>query len=67
MNNKIQIIKAKANDTNAVVTIFNNSRAGMSYLPVVHTPEEIEKFFTSLVVKGEIMLIKEDNVIAGFM
>ncbi len=67
MNKEIQIIKANEADAKAVFAIFTNSRAGMSYLPVVHTPEEIEEFFTSLVVKGKIKLIKEDKIIAGFM
>lgn len=67
MSKKTEIIKAKAADAKAVFAIFTNSRAGMKYLPVVHTQEEIEKFFTSLVVKGEIVLIKNDDVIAGFM
>ncbi len=67
MSKEIQIVNANAADATAVVTIFNDSRAGMKYLPVVHTPEEVAAFFTSLVVDGKIMLIKEDGVIAGFM
>ncbi|SRR5258708_5190694 len=67
MNKKILITKADAADAKTVFAIFTNSRASMTYLPVVHTQEESKEFFTSLVVKGKIMLIKEGDVIAGFM
>ncbi len=67
MSKKIQIVKANPTDAKDVFNIFTDSRAGMSYLPVVHTPAEIEEFFTKLVIEGKIMLIKEDGEIAGFM
>lgn len=62
-----QIIKASISDANSVVTIFNSARAGMTYLPVVHTPDEIVNFFTSLVENGTIWIAKIGNKTVGFM
>lgn len=65
--NKIDIIKAELRDAPSVVEIFNQARAAMTYLPIVHTPTEITNFFTSLVKKGDIWIAKFEDTVVGFM
>lgn len=64
---KIEIIKAEFKDSPSVVEIFNNARAEMTYLPIVHTPTEVNNFFTSLVKNGDIWIAKFEDKVVAFM
>lgn len=67
MQSDRQISTASPNDAQAVVTIFNDTRAEMTYVPTVHTKEEIKKYFTDLVTAGKIHVVKDHGEIAGFV
>lgn len=67
MNEKIQIVQARSEDASAVVMIFREARADMTYLPTVHTPKETSDYFSKLVRDGKIQVIKENGVTAGFV
>jgi ribosomal protein S18 acetylase RimI-like enzyme len=64
--NKLEIKKADPNDTSFIVKIFNHARAGMKYLPIVHTQTEIKNFFSSLVKEGSVWIVTQDDKIVGF-
>lgn len=67
MNSQIQIKKATFSDASEVIEIFIDSRSNMKYLPIVHTPSEISRFFTKLINDRNICIAKKDDAILGFM
>ena len=54
-------------DGDAVARIFLAARAGMTYLPRVHTDEETTRFFRDAVVPNdEVWLAEDDSGTVGF-
>ena len=63
----IAIRKADLGDVLHIVDVFNVTRSKMNYLPVIHTPKEIEDFFATLVKNGTIIVALYNKEIVGFM
>ena len=67
MNRDIELAPADPRDAPAIVRVFSEARSGMTYLPVVHTAEEIMEHFTNLVHLGHCWVAKDQESIVGFM
>ena len=59
---------ARPEDTPAVVAVFQAARAdALPYLPIIHSSEEDQAFFGSLVDRGLVTVAELDGAVAGFL
>jgi ribosomal protein S18 acetylase RimI-like enzyme len=62
----MRLRRARPEDAEAVAAIFGRARAEMTYLPVLHTPEEDRAFFGRVVGEHEVWAAERDGRVAGF-
>lgn len=62
-----RIQRANAADAGRLAEIFIAARAGMTYLPVLHTDAETRAFIAQLVAEREAWLAALDGVAVGFV
>ncbi len=63
----MQLRAATLSDADAVADVFLSARAGMTYLPTLHTDDEIRQFVRrSLLAASEVWVAEEDGRILGF-
>jgi GNAT superfamily N-acetyltransferase len=61
------IRRAAPADAGRIAALFERSRATLTFLPVLHTPEEHRAFFAGQVAEKEVWIAEPDGVLAGFM
>ena len=53
-------------DARAIAVLFRASFGTLTFLPVLHTPEEDEQHFGSIVAEREVWVFEDDGEIVGF-
>jgi len=66
MGTNITIRRATANDANALGNIFVAARSRMTYLPKLHTDDEMRVFAGSLPSRMEVWVAEIDGRVIGF-
>ncbi|HEY1707817.1 MAG TPA: GNAT family N-acetyltransferase [Rhizomicrobium sp.] len=66
MGSNIAIRRAGATDANVLADIFEAARAGMTYLPKLHTEEETRVFIGGLPDRMEVWVAEADGRLVGF-
>ena len=58
--------RARPEDAQAVARLFRASFGTLTFLPTLHTPEEDERHFASMIADREVWVYEDDGEIAGF-
>ena len=61
----MEVRLAGAEDADAVAEVFTASYATLSFLPMLHTPEEQRRFIGGLIEKDEVWLAEDGGRIVG--
>jgi GNAT superfamily N-acetyltransferase len=62
----IAIRLARAADADQIGTVFLRARAGMAYLPAVHTDEQTRRFIATVVRRERVHIALADGTVVGF-
>src|SRR5919108_110507 len=61
------IRRARAEDVDAIATLFRCSYRTLEFLPILHTPEEDREHFVGVVDKQDVWVADEDGDVIGFI
>jgi ribosomal protein S18 acetylase RimI-like enzyme len=62
----VVIRRARKTDANQVSAVFRHARAFMSYLPDIHTKEQIRRFFGRVLRQQQVHVAVVDDTVVGF-
>jgi ribosomal protein S18 acetylase RimI-like enzyme len=63
---RVVIRDARADDVEAIASLFRRSFGTLTFLPTLHTPEEDRAFFAGVVASREVWVWEDDGRIDGF-
>src|SRR3954453_8368381 len=63
----MRLRSAAPEDADAVAAVFLTARAGMTYLPDLHTDAETRAFFAEVVGRGGVTVAEDEHGVIGFM
>jgi GNAT superfamily N-acetyltransferase len=61
------IRRARAEDVDAIATLFRRSYRTLEFLPILHTPEEDREHFVSVVENQDVWVAEEGGDVVGFI
>ena len=61
------IRQARAEDVDAIATLFRRSYRTLEFLPILHTPEEDREHFAGVVERQDVWVAEEHSDLVGFI
>jgi ribosomal protein S18 acetylase RimI-like enzyme len=63
----VPVREAVAGDAEAVAAVFTAARAGMAYLPRLHSDDDVRRFFRDIVLpNGRVWVVEERDGVVAF-